>query len=101
MYEVTPNLNSLREAAQANAVLRNALRESVTPGEIVQVASNYGFSLTEAEIGTAIRASQYPSSALEDAELEAVATNANTNTGTCGNSCGCNSTETCSNCCSR
>jgi predicted ribosomally synthesized peptide with nif11-like leader len=101
MYEVAPSLDELSEAAQANAYLRGALRNAATPNEIIQVARSHGYDLTERDITMAIRASQYPSSALEDAELEAVATNASTNTATCANSCGCNSTETCSNCCRR
>ncbi|MDQ1638482.1 MAG: hypothetical protein QOF62_1821 [Pyrinomonadaceae bacterium] len=101
MYEAAPTLEHLREAAKANRYLRGALRNAATPNDIVRVAQNHGYHLTEGEITMAIRAAQYPSSTLEDAELEAVATTASTNTATCANSCGCNSTETCSNCCRR
>jgi hypothetical protein len=101
MYELAPAINGLKVAAKGDIHLRDALRKASTPDEIVYLAYNYGYRLTAEEVASAIKASQCPDIALEVVELEAVANNDRTDSGTCANSCGCNSTETCSNCCRR
>lgn len=101
MSAVAPVIGGLGEAAIRDANLRAALRNAATRDDVIRLARERGHELTGEEIAAAIKASQYPVTDLDEAELEVVANNARTETATCANSCGCNSTETCSNCCRR